>query len=381
MRFFHLADLHIGKMVNGYSMIDDQRMVLQQVTDLLNTHRPDALILAGDIYDRRNPPVEAVQLFNDFISRVVLEAKVPVVAVGGNHDSGERLNFGADLLSQAGFYLAGSFTWPVQRLRLQDADGPVDLHLLPYADTALIHQVCQETQGMTYADAMAWVLSHIELQVPRNILVTHGMVAGDLPPQTSDSERALSVGGTESWPVELAAPFSYTALGHLHRPQRVSYDRVRYAGSLLAYSFSEEGQQKVMLDVTLAADGSLDVSSIPLTAPHPLRTVQGALEDLLDGGPHADYRQDYLQIILTDKGALVEPMQRLKQVFPRVMLLKRQSLNIADNMESTGISAGSGKDPMALFSDFYRLVRDQDPSQGQAEVMRGVFQDVERSHS
>lgn len=378
MRFFHLADLHIGKIVNGYSMIEDQLVVLQQVITLIKEHHPDAVILAGDVYDRRNPPVEAVRIFSDFISEVVLSEGVPVLAIGGNHDSGERLNFGAELLSQAGFYLAGSFSWPVPKVRLFDADGPVDIYLLAYADLALIREMCPETQGMDYSEAMSWVITHISLDAPRNILVAHGMVAGDLPPETSDSERTLSVGGTDSWPVQLTSSFSYTALGHLHRAQKVTFEKVQYAGSLLAYSFSEEGQQKVVLEVDMSSDGSIGINRLPLNASHPLRTVRGELNNILENAPLSDYREDYLQVILTDKGELIEPMQRLKQAFPRIMLLKRDLQNTDETMSEKNLPLSENKDPMGLFCDFYKLVTGEEADNKRQQVMQQVLERLER---
>ena len=274
MKLFHLADLHIGKKVNGYSMIDDQRFVLDQVIARIRAEQPDALILAGDIYDRRNPPVEAVALFDAFVSQVVLELDVPVLAIGGNHDGGERLGFANAIQAKAGLHLAGAFSWPLPKVRLTDADGPVDVYLMAYADLAVLHQLVPETEGMDYAQAMDHVLSQTALDpAARNVLVAHGVVTGDEALATCDSERTLSIGGTEFWQSASLAAFDYVALGHLHQAQRAGSDRIRYAGSLLQYSFSEENQQKVMLSVQLSADGALQIEALPL---NPLRRLDRA---------------------------------------------------------------------------------------------------------
>ena len=200
MRFFHLADLHIGKKVNGYSMVDDQRVILKQVTRLIAQEKPNALILAGDIYDRRNPPIEAVSLFDEFVSEVVLDLKVPILAIGGNHDGGERLGFANAIQAKVGLHLVGNFTWPIPKVRFEDEKGPVDVYLMAYADLAVLHTVVPETEGLSYVQAMDWILNHTEVdEKARNVLVAHGVVTGDDELVTSDSERVLSIGGTEYW--------------------------------------------------------------------------------------------------------------------------------------------------------------------------------------
>lgn len=382
MKFFHLADLHIGKKVNGYAMTDDQRQVLSQVRAHIERERPDAVILAGDIYDRRNPPVEAVALFDDFLSRVVLELGVPVLAIGGNHDGGERLGFANAIQARAGLHLAGAFSWPLPKVRLEDADGPVDVTLMAYADLAVLHTLVPETADMNYPEAMAWVLGHhtIDHSV-RNVLVAHGFVTGDAPLETCDSERVLTIGGTEYWQSAALADYDYVALGHLHQAQRAGSDRIRYAGSMLPYSFSEEGQEKVMLEVDLAGDGSITVEPIVLRPPHALVTVRGTLEHLLTVPEEvAPYKEDYLRVILEDQGTLLEPMQRLKSCYPRVMLMERECqletrLDAALPQAETG---GRKRTPLEMFTAFYEQVTDAPPTPEMQTLMQEIFDDVQK---
>lgn len=381
MKFFHLADLHIGKKVNGYSMIDDQRVLLDQIVAHLAADKPDALILAGDIYDRRNPPVEAVALFDDFVSRVVLEQQVPILAIGGNHDGGERLGFANAIQAKAGLHLVGSFTWPLPKVRLHDADGPVDVTLMAYADLAVLHALVPETAELDFPQAMDWVLRHTDLDpAARQVLVAHGVVTGDAPLETCDSERELSIGGTEYWQSASLAGFDYVALGHLHQAQRAGSERIRYAGSLMQYSFSEENQQKVMLSVTLDKDGALDVQPLPLVGPRRLVTVKGLLDELLSVPESVRVHQnDYLRVVLEDTGSLLEPMQRLKQCYPNIMLMERQALpEVVLDQPLPQAAEGTKRSPLDMFAAFYEQVMEEAPGEELCAVMKSVFDEVQK---
>lgn len=381
MKFFHLADLHIGKKVNGYSMIDDQRVLLNQIVAHLAAEKPDALILAGDIYDRRNPPVEAVALFDDFVSRVVLEQQVPILAIGGNHDGGERLGFANAIQAKAGLHLVGSFTWPLPKVRLYDADGPVDVTLMAYADLAVLHALVPETAELDFPQAMDWVLRHTDLDpAARQVLVAHGVVTGDAPLETCDSERELSIGGTEYWQSASLAGFDYVALGHLHQAQRAGSERIRYAGSLMQYSFSEENQQKVMLSVTLDKDGALDVQPLPLVGPRRLVTVKGLLDELLSVPERVRVHQnDYLRVVLEDTGSLLEPMQRLKQCYPNIMLMERQALpEVVLDQPLPQAAEGTKRSPLDMFAAFYEQVMEEAPGEELCTVMKSVFDEVQK---
>lgn len=381
MKFFHLADLHIGKKVNGYSMIDDQRVLLDQIVAHLAAGKPDALILAGDIYDRRNPPVEAVALFDDFVSRVVLEQQVPILAIGGNHDGGERLGFANAIQAKAGLHLVGSFTWPLPKVRLYDADGPVDVTLMAYADLAVLHALVPETAELDFPQAMDWVLRHTDLDpAARQVLVAHGVVTGDAPLETCDSERELSIGGTEYWQSASLAGFDYVALGHLHQAQRAGSERIRYAGSLMQYSFSEENQQKVMLSVTLDKDGALDVQPLPLVGPRRLVTVKGLLDELLSVPERVRVHQnDYLRVVLEDTGSLLEPMQRLKQCYPNIMLMERQALpEVVLDQPLPQAAEGTKRSPLDMFAAFYEQVMEEAPGEELCAVMKSVFDEVQK---
>ena len=375
MKLFHLADLHIGKKVNGYSMIDDQRFVLDQVIARIRAEQPDALILAGDIYDRQIAPTEAIRLFDSALSRLMsLGTKVCVIS--------ERLGFANAIQAKAGLHLAGAFSWPLPKVRLTDADGPVDVYLMAYADLAVLHQLVPETEDMDYAHAMDHVLSRTALDpAARNVLVAHGVVTGDETLATCDSERTLSIGGTEFWQSASLAAFDYVALGHLHQAQRAGSDRIRYAGSLLHYSFSEENQQKVMLSVQLSADGALQIEALPLNPLRRLVTVRGMLENLLTVPPElSTHRDDYLRVVLEDAGSLLEPMQRLKSCYPHIMLLERASelSTLTDQALPQAQQIGKKRTPLEMFTAFYEQVTDAPADDELCALMQEIFEEVQK---
>lgn len=379
-----MADLHIGKFVNGYSMIDDQRFILEQVLDHIEKEAPDALILAGDIYDRRNPPVEAVTLFDEFLSKVILDCHIPVLAIGGNHDAGERLSFGNHILSKAGYHISGNFGFPIPKLVLEDEFGEVAFHLMAYADLSLIRSFFPEEDHLKYADMMAHIIEQIDCQSDqRHVLIAHGMVIGEDPLEESDSERALNIGGTEFWRSKGLEKFDYVALGHLHRQQKTGSDTIQYSGSMLPYSFSEERHQKVILCVTLEEKGHISIVPLPLYPRHNMVTVSGTLHDFLDKPDlMVKNRDDYLRIILEDKGALIEPMQRLKKIFPNIMMLERaQQIFSTSFVESSFANVKNKMSELDLFDEFYKFVENMPPDDKTREAFGKILGKMKGAHS
>lgn len=378
MLIYHLADLHIGKKLNNVSFIGEQRAVLEQVLEAIRQRRPDVLLLAGDLYDRRNPPVEAVNLLDEFLSAVVLEEKVPVLAIGGNHDSGERLGFAGGILAKAGLYMAGRFQLPVHEVILDDQWGPVHFHLLPYADLLTLRYELKEETLADYQEAMARVLEMIEadwIEGARHVLVAHGVVTGDEPLERSESERELTIGGTESWSSALLSRYSYVALGHLHNSQRAGAEHIRYAGSLLKYSFSEEHQVKSMTTVTLDEKGQCAIERIPLTPPNELRTITGTLAELVAAAENDPARLDYVRAELTDRGELLEPMAALRAAYPNILELRRLYTAQAqtDPDALTCLRPEEAK-PEELFAQFYRQVTGEDWTAEEQTILQGVLE-------
>ena len=352
MRLMHLGDLHFGKMVNGFLMIEDREFVLEQIKQYIQTYRPDAVMLAGDIYDRSVPPARAVALYNQFLKDLLIELKTPVLAIAGNHDGAELIDFGHELFEAAQYYVAGNFTKTIKKVRLQDDAGPVNFYLLPFADYAVVREALNHPEIKSLNDAMKAIMEVNPIDsTERNVLITHAFVVGGEAPEQSESEKKLVVGGKESVDATLLEHFDYVALGHLHRTQRVNSDKIRYSGSLLKYSFSEEHYHKSMTMIDLDAEGEISIELLPLKPRRDMRTITGKLDELLtleDEG-----QEDYLRVILTDEGELLEPMAKLRQVYPNVMLLELERRFSEFKGSQLSASARQTKSTEELFADFY----------------------------
>ncbi|MBA4742860.1 MAG: exonuclease SbcCD subunit D [Azoarcus sp.] len=378
MRFLHTADWHLGRLFHGRSLIEDQVHVLDRFVALVRDVRPDAVLIAGDVYDRAVPPAEAVNLLDDTLSRIVLGEGVPVVLIAGNHDSAERLGFGARLFADHGLTIAGRIDAAPVVVPFEDAHGRVMVHALPYADPAQVRDILGvEITG--HDAAMAALVARARAAHPagaRSVLVAHAFVAGG---SESESERPLSVGGSGTVDAAHFAGFDYVALGHLHRPQRAGADHVQYSGSLLKYSLSEVDHAKSVSLVELGAAGETTIERIALEPLRDLRRVSGTLDDVLGAAARDGARDDYVFASLTDRGALLDPMARLREVYPNVLGCERTVLS--------GFGGGAARrarsrklDTRALFADFFREVAGEplDAAQSAAldEALEGLARDA-----
>lgn len=322
MRFFHLADLHLGKVVHGFSMLADQRDMLEQVLQAAQQERPAAILLAGDLYDRRVPSGGAVALLNWFLTQLA-DAHIPCLAIAGNHDSGVRIGFVSKILEKQGLYLVGTATAGLTCVRFTEGNAMADVWLLPFLRPSEGNILLPEAHIQSYDDAVRALLAAQNLDADVcNILVAHQYVTGaGITPERSESE-AVTVGGVDNVDCAAFAAFDYVALGHLHRPQWVG-DRCRYAGSPLAYSFSEAGQDKGITVIEVDATHTCSISTIPLTPLHPMRELRGPLEELLKpdivaaGDP-----EDYLRVTLTDEREPENAVNRLRGAYPNLMQLR-----------------------------------------------------------
>lgn len=362
MKIIHTGDWHIGKIVNQRHMTMDQEYILGKLMVMLETEKPDALIVAGDIYDRGIPPVEAVELLDKVLSYILLKLSIPVLMIAGNHDSPDRLGFGSQLLRDRGLYIAGPFQKEIQKVILVDEYGPINFYLIPYAPPAIVREVLECSDVCDHDTAMKAIVDRIRQvwnEEERNVVVAHGFIRGVEELELSESEKPLSVtlavGGTDFVDVKHFDGFAYTALGHLHSPQQAGSSRVRYAGSLLKYSFSEVRQEKSVTQVEIGAGGQLLVECRPLLPLRNMRKIRGPLKELLDPDVYTDTAvEDYLHVTLTDEGELIEPMSKLRRVYPNIL-----SLDIELKERQVGeskTSAGQGykyKSKLDLFSDFY----------------------------
>lgn len=360
MKFIHTADWHLGKIVQGVYMTEDQRYVLEQLLETIEQERPDAVIIAGDIYDRAVPPAEAVELLDEWLERVVIDLATPVLAIAGNHDSPDRLDFATRIMEGQGLHLAGQLKREIKPVVLHDDAGEVHVYLVPYADPAWVRYLWDDESIRTHDDALRAVLGSIAEGLDpkaRHVLVGHAFVTpgGEPSENTSDSERPLSVGGAEQVHAEYFAPFHYTALGHLHQAHHVLTERIRYAGSPLKYSISEEHHVKGYYMVELDANGAVKVEKRTLTPRRDLRRVTASLEEIQSH----PVNEDYVFVTLTDEHPVLFPMEKIRAVYPNAMHVERQ-IRIPSDGES-GIQKGMSKvkresDPAALFESFYKEV-------------------------
>lgn len=353
MKIFHIADLHLGKTVQNYSLIEDHRYVLQQFIRAIDEERPDVVIIAGDVYDRANPAVEAVHLLDDFLNEIVGKRNVPVLAIAGNHDSATRLQFASKLLQSRGLYIVGEMTQTVQTVILNDTAGEVHFHLIPFAEPSTVRNILRDNSIATYDDAMRKTIDTIHfVDNARHIAIAHAYVTKSGEPDednTSDSERPLAIGGSEVVKAEYFEPFHYTALGHLHRAHKVKHDRIRYAGSPLKFSSSEATHKKGFIVVDLLADGTVEIENRLLSPVRDLRIVEGKLHDLLAG----ERSEDYIFVRLTDETPIIGAMEQIRSVFPNAMHVERKTFARRINEQNIEVIERHKLDDETLFKAFF----------------------------
>lgn len=330
MRFLHTADWHLGRLFHGIHLTEDQSYVLTQFIDLVKDCQPDAVIIAGDIYDRAVPPVEAVKLLDDTLAQLVLACRVPVIMIAGNHDSPERIGFGGRLVEKQGLYVASKPRDVLQPVILYDEHGPVYFLPLPYADPAVVRAEWPTANVETHEDALAAMLRASLQGVPvgaRTVGVAHAFVAGG---QESESERPLSIGGSSVISNQLFRSLHYTALGHLHRPQRAGGPSIGYAGSLLKYSFAEASQSKSVSLIEMDGLGQTMVTPYSLRARHDVRCLRGCFAELVQqAAQDCCPPDDYLSICLEDAQPILDARSRLQEYYPNLMEISYSRLAVS----------------------------------------------------
>lgn len=354
MKFLHLSDLHLGKRLLGCSLLEDQRYILEQLLPI--AAQADAVLLAGDVYDKSVPSAEAVALCDWFLTRLS-EQGTTVLAISGNHDSAQRLAFGARLMDRSGIHIAPVFAGVPEPVLLGDQWGELAVYLLPFVKPVQVRQVWPEAEIASYQEAIAWVLSRLELDPSRrNILVAHQYVAGARQCQSEE----VSIGGLDQIDAGLFDAFDYVALGHLHTPQPVGRETVRYCGTPLKYSFSEANQTKSALLVTLEEKGAVRIEQRPLTPLRELSTLRGTYLELTDRQFYRDRnREDYLHITLTDEEDIPQALGRLRAVYPNLLSLEYDNRRTRSSQTVQAGRVGDQRSPLELLSDFYQTQNNQ----------------------
>ena len=373
MKLIHLSDLHLGKRVNEFSMLEDQAFILQEILRIIDEEQPQAVLLAGDIYDKSVPSGEAVQLFDGFLWELS-SRKLQVFVISGNHDSPERLSFGGRLMEGSGIHLSPVYSGKVEPVVLEDAYGPVNVYLLPFLKPAHVRRYFPEEEIGTYTEALGKAVEALEIhKEQRNVLVTHQFVTGA---GRSDSEE-ISVGGADNVDASVFDPFDYVALGHIHGPQNIGSERIRYCGTPLKYSFSEASHVKSVTVAELGEKGELLVRTVPLRPMRDMREIRGTYMELAARSFYEGLsREDYYHITLTDEEDVRDAVGKLRVIYKNLMKLDYDNLRTRGAGQIRGAERVERKTPLELFEEFYEKQNNQGMSAGQRELVQTMIEKI-----
>ncbi|MFM1842082.1 MAG: hypothetical protein RLZZ490_818 [Cyanobacteriota bacterium] len=367
MKFLHTSDWHLGRQFHNVSLIEDQKHLLNQLLNYVEREAVDVVIIAGDVYDRAIPPTIAVDLLDETLNRICLDLKVPVIMIPGNHDSGDRLKFGASHFRQAGLHILGELTRITEPIRLPNC--PIHFYAIPYTDPERVRSLF-DVEVKTHDEAYQYLLEKItqnpDFDRHPNVLISHCFLDGC---EESDSERPLAIGGAERVNYQPFTVFDYVALGHLHRPQFKGKESIQYCGSLLKYSFSEQHQAKGVTLVEMDELGLQSVKRLPLTPLRNMRVIEGEFQQILKDGKSDPNADDYVQIRLTDSHAILDPMNRLREVYPNVLELQKVGTLIEAEPQLSSVNLAK-QDEFSLFADFFRHVQGEALTPEQAEALK-----------
>lgn len=373
MKLIHLSDLHLGKRVNDISMLDDQKYILEQILHILDTEQPDAVLIAGDVYDKTVPSAEAVELLDSFLYRLS-RRNLQVFVISGNHDSPERLAFGSRLMDGTGIHISPVYDGKLQPITLQDSHGRVHFYMLPFVKPAHVRRFFPEETIETYTDAVRVAIKHMAVDAScRNVLLTHQFVTGA---SRCESEE-LSVGGSDNVDASVFAPFDYVALGHIHGPQNIIPGKVRYCGTPLKYSFSECSHKKSVTVAELGEKGDVQIRTIPLVPQRDMREVRGSYLELTAKQNYIhSATEDYLHIILTDEEDIPEAVGRLRVIYPNLMKLSYDNTRTRSHSVIGSVQEIQSKSPLELFCELYELQNNQPMSDIQKTFTRELMESI-----
>lgn len=374
MKLIHLSDLHLGKRVNEFPMLEDQQYILTEILQIIDREAPNAVLIAGDVYDKSVPSAEAVGLLDEFLVDLS-RRKLQVFVISGNHDSPERMAFGGRLMERSGVHLAPVYDGKVRPFALSDEYGLVKVYLLPFVKPSHVRRCFPDREIASYTDALSVAIGAMEVdEAERNVLVTHQFVTGAA---RCDSEE-ISVGGTDNVDAAVFAPFDYVALGHIHGPQQVGRETVRYCGTPLKYSFSESGQQKSITVVELGEKGSVAVRTVPLTPMRDLVELRGTYQELTFRGFYegTSYQRDYVHITLTDEEDIPDAVSKLRIIYPNLMKLDYDNQRTRAGIVLEGAEDAQRRSPLELLEEFYEKQNGQPMGQEQRSFARAWMERI-----
>ena len=373
MKFIHLSDLHLGKRVNEFSMIEDQKYILLQTINIIDDEKPDAVIIAGDIYDKSIPSEEAMLLFDDFLLRLS-KRNISVFVISGNHDSSVRLSDHSKLIENQGIYLSPVYDGTLKPVSMEDEYGEINVYMLPFIKPVVVKQYFGDEEINSYTDAVRVAIKHMNVDCnKRNVLVAHQFVLGAA---TCESEEHI-VGGLDSVSSDVFDCFDYVALGHIHGKQYIGRETVRYCGTLLKYSFSEKNHVKSVTVVDIKEKGNIDIREVMLTPKRDLREIKGSYEDITNRknyeGTNVD---DYVHIVLTDEEDVIDAIGKLRTIYPNIMKLSYDNKRTRENNVLTEAGAIEEKSPLELFEDFYSMQNNVSMSPWQTDYVKELIEEI-----
>lgn len=373
MRFIHLSDLHLGKRLNEFSMLEDQEYVLKEILGVVDDEKPQAVIIAGDVYDKSIPSAEAMQLFDDFLCSLA-KRKLQVLVISGNHDSPERLSFASRLIDQSGVHISQVYNGAVMPIELPDEHGKICFYMLPYIKPVHVRSKFPDEQIDSYNDAVRVAVEKMKIDPSeRNVLITHQFVTGAM---RSESEE-ISVGGADNIDAALFDGFDYVALGHIHGPQNIGSERVRYCGTPLKYSFSEASHVKSVTVVDIGAKGELDVRTVPLKPLHDMRELRGSYWELtLKENYEGTATDDYVRITLTDEEDIPDVMGKLRAIYPNIMNVAYDNKRTRAKKEISDLEDAEHKSPLDIFGELYEKQNGQPMSGEQTAFMKELIERI-----
>ena len=372
MRLVHLSDLHLGKRVNEYTMLEDQEYILKKILGIIESEKPDSVIIAGDIYDKSVPSADAVSLFDDFLVSLS-RMKLDVFIISGNHDSPERIAFGSRIMDAGGIHMSPVYSGKIDPIRLKDDHGELNIYMLPFVKPAHVRRFHEDTEVATYTDAIRCAITDMNVDASkRNVLVTHQFVTGA---SRSESEE-ISVGGSDNVDAEVFDSFDYVALGHLHSPQNCGSPNIRYCGTPLKYSFSEAKDSKSITVVDLGEKGSVTYKTIELVPRHDLVELKGTYDELMLKSfyENTTWQEDYTHITLTDEDDIPDAIGKLRTVYHHLMKLDYDNKRTRSNAVILGDADVEAKTPYELFADFYELQNNQPMNDDQSAYMKDLIE-------
>lgn len=374
MKIIHLADLHIGKRVNEFSMIDDQKYILNQILEIIDKEKPDAVIIAGDVYDKQVPSIEAVELLDSFISDIS-KRKTTTFIISGNHDSAERLAFGSSLMAMGKIYISPVYNGKISKYTLKDDFGSANFYLLPFVKPSHVKRFFPDEKIESYTDAIKVVVDNLKLDTSEiNILIAHQFVTGA---SRTESEE-ISVGGLDNVDASVFEDFDYVALGHIHRPQKIGTERIRYCGTPLKYSFSEVNDAKSVSIIEINSKEDFNLRTIPLIPKRDMRKIRGTYEELTTKNSYENTNtDDYIHVTLTDEFNVADAIQKLRVIYKNIMKLEYDNIRTREsrkiNLDDMVIE---NKNPLEIFSEFYKLQNNQEMDDEQKEIIKKIMEEV-----